>query len=138
MTAKVPDTPSPEIVFVVAVAENGVIGRDNGMPWTLKSDLARFKRITIDKPVIMGRFEEWIGNVLAEQGPDILRAKGILNIRNAQRRFVFQAVHMIADSAVGAPWKDGEEKSSKLVFIGRNLNKAQLEQGFESCLDQAA
>lgn len=46
---------SPQIVFVVAVAENGVIGRDNAMPWRLKSDLKRFKAITFNRPVIMGR-----------------------------------------------------------------------------------
>lgn len=44
-----------EIVFVVAIAENGVIGAGNGMPWRLKSDMARFKSLTIGKPVIMGR-----------------------------------------------------------------------------------
>ena len=44
-----------ETVFVVAVAENGVIGRDNAMPWRLRSDLKRFKAMTIGKPVIMGR-----------------------------------------------------------------------------------
>ena len=46
---------TPEIVFVVAVAENGVIGRDNALPWHLKSDLQRFKKITLGKPIIMGR-----------------------------------------------------------------------------------
>lgn len=46
---------SPQIVFVVAVAENGAIGRDNAMPWHLKSDLKRFKAITLNRPVIMGR-----------------------------------------------------------------------------------
>lgn len=45
----------PKIVFVVAAAENGVIGRDGGLPWKLKSDMARFKALTIDKPVVMGR-----------------------------------------------------------------------------------
>jgi dihydrofolate reductase len=45
----------PEIVFVVAVAENGVIGRDGAMPWRLPSDLRRFKAITSGKPCIMGR-----------------------------------------------------------------------------------
>jgi dihydrofolate reductase len=51
-----PSAPSfPQIVFVVAVAENGVIGRDNAMPWHLKSDLKRFKAITLNRPVIMGR-----------------------------------------------------------------------------------
>lgn len=46
---------SLKIVFVVAVAENGVIGRDNAMPWHLRSDLKRFKAITLNRPVIMGR-----------------------------------------------------------------------------------
>lgn len=44
-----------EIVFVVAIAENSVIGAGNAMPWRLKSDMARFKALTIGKPVIMGR-----------------------------------------------------------------------------------
>lgn len=42
-------------VLIVAVAENGVIGRDGTMPWRLKSDLRRFKALTIGKPVLMGR-----------------------------------------------------------------------------------
>ena len=44
-----------EIVLIVAVAENGVIGRDNAIPWRLKSDQERFKAITLNKPVVMGR-----------------------------------------------------------------------------------
>lgn len=55
MNAPLSATSSPQIVFVVAVAENGVIGRDNAMPWHLKSDLKRFKAITFNRPVIMGR-----------------------------------------------------------------------------------
>ena len=55
MNAPSSATSSPQIVFVVAVAENGVIGRDNAMPWHLKSDLKRFKAITFNRPVIMGR-----------------------------------------------------------------------------------
>jgi dihydrofolate reductase len=43
------------IVLVAAVAENGVIGRDNALPWRLSSDLKRFKALTIGKPVVMGR-----------------------------------------------------------------------------------
>ena len=44
-----------QIVFVVAVAENGVIGLDNAMPWHLRSDLKRLKAMTLGRPVIMGR-----------------------------------------------------------------------------------
>ena len=46
---------SPEITLVVARAKNGVIGRDNAMPWHLPADLKRFKAITVGKPVVMGR-----------------------------------------------------------------------------------
>jgi dihydrofolate reductase len=50
-------TPSPPVavVLVAAVADNGVIGRDNALPWRLSSDLKHFKALTIDKPVVMGR-----------------------------------------------------------------------------------
>ena len=44
-----------EIVLIVAVAENGVIGAGGAIPWRLKSDQARFKAITLNKPVVMGR-----------------------------------------------------------------------------------
>ena len=44
-----------EIVFVVAIAENGIIGAGNAIPWRLKSDMARFKALTSGKPVVMGR-----------------------------------------------------------------------------------
>ena len=43
------------IAFVVAVAENGVIGRDGELPWRLPTDLKRFRKLTLGKPVIMGR-----------------------------------------------------------------------------------
>lgn len=46
---------TPAIVFVVAIAENGVIGADKGIPWRLKSDMQRFKAITMGKPIVMGR-----------------------------------------------------------------------------------
>lgn len=44
-----------EIVFVVAFAENGVIGRDNDIPWKIKADMQRFRALTLHKPVVMGR-----------------------------------------------------------------------------------
>jgi dihydrofolate reductase len=44
-----------EIILVAAVAENGVIGRDNAMPWRIKSDMQHFRGLTLGKPVVMGR-----------------------------------------------------------------------------------
>lgn len=53
------------IALVAAVAKNGVIGRDNGLPWHLSSDLKRFKEVTIGKPLIVGRLNhEAIGRPL--------------------------------------------------------------------------
>lgn len=46
---------APEVVIVVAVAKNGVIGADNALPWRLSSDLRHFKAMTFGKPVVMGR-----------------------------------------------------------------------------------
>ncbi|MDR1855305.1 MAG: dihydrofolate reductase [Azoarcus sp.] len=46
---------APELVLIAAVARNGVIGRENALPWRLKSDLAHFKRVTLGNPVLMGR-----------------------------------------------------------------------------------
>ncbi|HEY9663130.1 MAG TPA: GTP-binding protein [Allocoleopsis sp.] len=76
----------------------------------------------------------WIGELLRNQGPDIFRMKGILNIEGEDNRFVFQGVHMLFDGRADRPWKPNETRKNELVFIGRNLNKAQLEEGFRACL----
>ena len=72
--------------------------------------------------------------LLQLRGQDILRSKGILAIDGAPRRYVYQGVHMMMDADWGTPWKDGEKRSSKLVFIGRNLDGENLKRGFEECL----
>ncbi len=87
----------------------------------------------LDKPVDPEKFNAWIGVLLAEQGQDLLRTKGILAYKDDNRRFAFQAVHMIADGAFIGPWKDGDPRISRIVFIGRNLNRPQLRRGFEAC-----
>jgi len=86
----------------------------------------------LTRPVDPEKFNAWIGALLAEQGQNLLRTKGILSYPGEDRRFAFQAVHMIADGDYIGPWPEGPRKS-KLVFIGRNLNRPQLRRGFESC-----
>lgn len=71
--------------------------------------------------------------MVAVQGPDILRSKGILAFKDEPRRFVFQGVHMLLDGDLQRAWKQDEARESRLVFIGRNLDRAILEKGFESC-----
>jgi G3E family GTPase len=88
----------------------------------------------VDKPIDPEKFNAWIGVLLQDKGPDLLRTKGILSYANEDRRFAFQAVHMIADGDFIGPWKEGDPRVSRLVFIGRNLNRPQLRRGFEGCV----
>ena len=88
----------------------------------------------VTKPIDPERFNAWIGALLQEQGPDLLRTKGILNYVNEPRRFAFQAVHMIADGDFISEWKAGDPRTSRIVFIGRNLNRPKLRRGFEACV----
>ncbi len=87
----------------------------------------------VSRPIVQQKFQEWIGALLAEKGGDLLRTKGILAIAGDTRRFAFQAVHMIADGDFLGPWPAEGARKSRLVFIGRNLNRPQLRRGFEAC-----
>ena len=85
-------------------------------------------------PLDRERFQDWIGMLLSTKGQDLLRTKGIIDFAGEDRRFAFQAVHMIADGDFIGPWKPGEAQRSKLVFIGRNLSRPELRRSFEACL----
>jgi G3E family GTPase len=76
----------------------------------------------------------WISELLRIQGPNIFRMKGILNIAEDDRRFVFQGVHMIFDGRIDRPWKATEARKNELVFIGRNLDEESLKAAFMACL----
>jgi G3E family GTPase len=92
----------------------------------------------LDRSLDAERFNAWIGGLLAQQGQDLLRTKGILDFAGQDQRFAFQAVHMLAEGDVIGPWRDGEPRRSKLVFIGRKLNRPELRRGFEGCLADGA
>jgi G3E family GTPase len=75
----------------------------------------------------------WLRDLLMNKGPDIFRMKGVLSIRNDDRRFVFQGVHMLFDGRPDRPWGK-ETRHNSMIFIGRNLNRAELTEGFRKCL----
>ncbi len=80
------------------------------------------------------RLNAWLAELLKSKGPDLFRSKGVLAVRGADSRIVFQGVHMLFDSRAGAPWKRGEKRLSTFVFIGRHLDRAALAEGFRRCL----
>jgi G3E family GTPase len=79
------------------------------------------------------RFNRWINELVQAQGKDLLRVKGIIDLSDEPRRFVFHGVHMTLDGRPGKPWKIGEPRVNELVFIGRNLDAAALWTGFMEC-----
>ena len=80
------------------------------------------------------KLNDWLSNLLQTKGVDIFRMKGILNIAGESDRFVFQGVHMLLDGKPDRPWKEGETRKNELVFIGRNLDEAELREEFKQCL----
>ena len=90
--------------------------------------------LTAERPIDGQKITQWLNQLLAEQGPDILRAKGIIDVAGEERRLVFQAVHMILEGDLQRPWKPEERRYSRLVFIGRNLDEAKLRRDFESTI----
>ena len=89
--------------------------------------------ISTDKPLDQAKFEGWINDVLMSYGQQILRTKGILNMAGAKERYVFQAVHMVSDAGLAGAWPAKDARRSRLVFIGRELDKPLLERGFLAC-----
>ncbi len=77
---------------------------------------------------------DWLNGLVATKGQDILRAKGIIDVSNEDRRLVFQSVHMLLDADFQKNWRPEEIRYSRLVFIGRNLDKAALQAGLASCV----
>jgi G3E family GTPase len=70
---------------------------------------------------------------VVEQGRDLLRAKGIVDLAGSERRFVFQGVHMTMDTDFDRPWRADEHRDSRLVFIGRNLDRRDLRESIRYC-----
>ncbi len=85
------------------------------------------------RPVDMRKLEDWLSYLLQSRGQDIFRMKGVINLRGEDRRYVFHGVHMMFDGRLERPW--GElPRQNTLVFIGRKLDRQELEAGFESCI----
>jgi G3E family GTPase len=80
------------------------------------------------------KLEDFLGAIVQVYGPKLLRYKGVLLMKGSERKVIFQGVHQLMGSDLGPKWAPGEEKGSKLVFIGIDLPKEVLLQGLEQCL----
>jgi G3E family GTPase len=85
------------------------------------------------------KVNQWLGGFITSRGDDLYRSKGILSIEGTDDKFVFQGVHMMMTMSTSAegiirPWKEGEKRINKLVFIGKKLNREEIEKGFKECL----
>jgi G3E family GTPase len=89
--------------------------------------------LSAETPMDRAKITRWLAALVAAQGQDILRAKGIIDVQGEDRRLVFQSVHMLLEQDLQRPWKPGEARQSRLVFIGRNLEQAALQEGFLAC-----
>jgi G3E family GTPase len=79
------------------------------------------------------KVNDWLSYLLQSRGQDIFRMKGVLRFKGEPRRYVFHGVHMMFDGQLEQPWGEAQRRNS-LVFIGRNLDRNEIEAGFHSCL----
>jgi len=87
-------------------------------------------------PLDLATVQDWVGELLRNKGADMCRMKGVLNVRFAKKKFVYHAVHMIFNGEF-EEWDPEEEHGNKLVFIGKNLDKASLRASFDKCVASA-
>merc|ERR1712232_399662 len=96
----------------------------------------RVSSVGIDVPgeVIQQKLNDWISWLLREKGVDLFRSKGVLAVKGMKQKFVFQAIHMLFANSNEGEWKPDEERRCKVVFIGKNLDRAELTDGFMKCM----
>ncbi|KAF5837802.1 CobW/HypB/UreG, nucleotide-binding domain-containing protein [Dunaliella salina] len=85
------------------------------------------------------KVNKWLSKLLSEKGTDIFRSKGVLAIKGEDHKFVFQGVHMLMGfgstaEGRGKPWGKDEKRINRIVFIGRNLDRKQLNEEFQKCV----
>ena len=90
------------------------------------------------RPLRLEPLEEFMDGLVQIYGVNLMRYKGVLNIRGQERRVVFQGVHMLMGSELGSAWRPGEKRESKMVFIGKNMPKDSIMSGLSLCIDKKA
>ncbi len=86
------------------------------------------------RPFNPAKLEDFLGAIVQVYGPRMLRYKGVLDMDGTDRKVIFQGVHQLMGSDLGPPWAEGEQRTSKMVFIGIDLPRDILVQGLDQSL----
>ncbi|MCA2962070.1 MAG: GTP-binding protein, partial [Silvanigrellales bacterium] len=86
------------------------------------------------RPLDLEKLNRFMSLVVNELGNQVLRSKGVVNVKDNDDRIVFQGVHMTMGSAPDRPWAEGEERKTQMVFIGRHLPADVLQEGLSLCV----
>ena len=89
--------------------------------------------VTFSGTIDPDQFNNWLRMLLIMEGMDVFRAKGILNVENSDKRYIFQSVYMLFEGRLDDPWGN-RPKVNKMVFIGRDLDEKRLKKGVQSCI----
>ncbi|MBM3227865.1 GTP-binding protein [Candidatus Peribacteria bacterium] len=115
------------------VEEHKAVAHREFKPDHVHDDTVTSVGIAIPGDLDLDKLNEWFGKLLAEKGQDIFRMKGVVSVSGKEKRYVFQGVHMLMDGRPDRPWGN-EPRENRFIFIGRHLDRDDLEQKFRSCL----
>lgn len=94
--------------------------------------------VRVEGDVELDLVQRWLGEMLWEggEGDNIFRIKGIIAARGEPRRVTLQGVHNLFDTETCVPWEEGQQRYTKIVFIGRKLQHSKLQAGLEACISK--
>ncbi|KAG6977058.1 hypothetical protein JG688_00000741 [Phytophthora aleatoria] len=98
-----------------------------------KHSLVSSVGLSLPDPILVALLEEWIDDILETEGDDLLRYKGVVNVAGIDKKYVFQGVHTLFNGRFADNWAPGEKRETRFVFIGKNLDREALTEGFLAC-----
>lgn len=95
--------------------------------------------VSVQGEVDLDLVHRWLGEMLWEggEGDNIFRIKGVIAARGEPCRVTLQGVHNLFDTQTSVQWEEGRDRYTKIVFIGRKLDRSKLQSGLEACLHRA-
>lgn len=86
-----------------------------------------------DQQIELFKLQDWISTLIQNFNMDLFRYKGVIAVKGRDKKFVFQGVHMLFGGDFAAEWRD-QERKSVFCFIGKNLDKMNIKEGFMNCI----